>query len=95
LPDTDWTIQIEIDTVAEEIEIVAYHHDSPTGEFTGLPFSRRKKMIIRLKTPEGKIALRTVYLEQFGNFVMAKVRYKNEWYLLKEWDGDEYLRGLI
>ena len=54
LPDTDWTIQIEIDTVAEEIEIVAYHHDSPTGEFYKLPFSRRKKMIIRLKTPEGK-----------------------------------------
>lgn len=50
-------------------------------------------MIIRLKTPEGKIALRKAYLEQFGNFVMAKVRYKNEWYLLKEWDGDEYLRG--
>ena len=33
LPNTDWTIQIEIDTIAEEIEIVAYHHDSPTGEF--------------------------------------------------------------
>ena len=41
---------------------------------------------------DGEKIRRKVKLIQFGNFVMAVVRYKNEDYLLKEWEGDEYIR---
>ncbi len=49
-------------------------------------------MKIKIKV-EGKIIERKPKMIQFGNFVMAVVRYKNREYLLKEWEGDEYLRG--
>ncbi len=41
---------------------------------------------------DGEKIRRKVKLIQFGNFVMAVVKYKNREYLLKEWEGDEYLR---
>ena len=44
---------------------------------------------------DGEKIRRKVKLVQFGNFVMAVVRYKNREYLLKEWEGEEYLRGNI
>ena len=40
-----------------------------------------------------KIITRKPKLTPFGNFVMASVRYNNEYYLLNGWDGDEYIRG--
>ena len=40
-----------------------------------------------------KIITRTPKFIQFGNFQMAIVRYMYNDYLLKEWAGDEYLRG--
>ena len=43
---------------------------------------------------DGEKIRRKVKLIQFGNFVMAVVRYKNREYLLKEWEGDEYLRNM-
>lgn len=42
---------------------------------------------------DDKIITRKPKLTPFGNFVMASVRYNNEYYLLGGWDGDEYLRG--
>ena len=47
------------------------------------------KMKVKIKV-DGKIITRSVKQEQFGNFVMNIVRYKNNNYLIG--DGDEYIR---
>ncbi len=51
-------------------------------------------MDVKIKIDEGKTVYRTAKFTPFGNFVMASVRYKSHDYLLKEWDGDEYIRGV-
>ena len=49
---------------------------------------------VKILLDSGKIVWRALKLQQVGNFVMATVRYNNCEYLLKEWNGDEYLRGM-
>lgn len=49
---------------------------------------------VKIRTHEDKIVERKPKMKQFGNFVMAIVRYDKHDYLLNEWDGDEYIRGI-
>lgn len=51
-------------------------------------------MKIRIKLQDGKIIKRKVKFTVLGNFVIASVRYNHQDFLLNEWDGDEYLRGV-
>ena len=52
-----------------------------------------KKRKISIQLENGKIINRKPIFHSFGNFIMITVRYNKNEYMLKEWDGDEYLRG--